>query len=348
MRLLYLILFIFISSSVFAQIGTLTISPKVEERIILPYDSLKNITRSNLPSLVGQQVQILPKQRIGSLGLDSSPILYKSKPTYRSKNNIVVNPDTRLCSFDNEVFDIVGVDSIFDADISNYRRGKFYLIVTNEKYPNHNYLEIASVSDDYDIFSKRLKRREEFDDSYKFVILGYYEKSRERLIGTKLVNKYVINYHGGDYIVYEVISGKPLTLIPENLIWTIKDIINIESQEQKGLGYVLTSDSTPECFVLLSKTGSNYFDNYDKFIEEQQLKQKWEQRMIKTYGETNGQLIIQGEVKIGFTRIMCIESWGSPRDINTSSGSWGDYEQWVYGNGSYLYFENGKLTSIDN
>ena len=68
--------------------------------------------------------------------------------------------------------------------------------------------------------------------------------------------------------------------------------------------------------------------------------------MITKYGKANGTLIIQGKVKIGFTKKMCEESWGKPSDINKASGSWGVHEQWVYGYGSYLYFENGRLTSI--
>lgn len=44
---------------------------------------------------------------------------------------------------------------------------------------------------------------------------------------------------------------------------------------------------------------------------------------------------------------MCIESWGEPLDINTTTGSYGTHEQWVYGT-SYLYFENGILTTIQN
>lgn len=70
--------------------------------------------------------------------------------------------------------------------------------------------------------------------------------------------------------------------------------------------------------------------------------------MIRTYGKANGKLIIDGRVKIGFTKKMCEEAWGEPNEINKSIGSWGVHEQWVYGLGSYLYFENGKLTSIDN
>lgn len=39
-------------------------------------------------------------------------------------------------------------------------------------------------------------------------------------------------------------------------------------------------------------------------------------------------------------------SWGEPTKINKSTYSWGTTEQWVYPNYNYLYFENGKLTSI--
>lgn len=352
MRFQFLSLFIFFYSSIFAQIGTLTILPKVEERIVLPYDSLENITRNNLPSLVGQKVQILPKQRTSSLGLDKGPTLYKSRPSAMFNNDIVVNPDTRFKtynskfgSFDNEVFDIVGVDSIFDSDFYTYRAGRFYLIVKNEKYPTNHYLDIALTNDEYDS-NKKLIRRAEFYNTMEFMIIGYYEKSRERLIGTKLVNKYPENKSlSGNYIVYNISSGEPLTSIPENLVWTIKDITLIDSQNYKGLGYLLSSDSMPDCFTSYYL---NSFEKYDEFIKSQQERKTWEQKMIRTYGKANGNLIIQGKVKLGFTKKMCKEAWGEPSEINKSTGSWGVHEQWVYGLGSYLYFKNGKLTSIDN
>ena len=40
-------------------------------------------------------------------------------------------------------------------------------------------------------------------------------------------------------------------------------------------------------------------------------------------------------------------SWGDPKKINKSVGSWGVHEQWVYEN-QYLYFENGKLASFQS
>lgn len=54
-------------------------------------------------------------------------------------------------------------------------------------------------------------------------------------------------------------------------------------------------------------------------------------------------------VSIGMTQEEVLQSsWGKPEDINRSTYSFGVHEQWVYGGGNYLYFENGKLTSIQN
>lgn len=52
-------------------------------------------------------------------------------------------------------------------------------------------------------------------------------------------------------------------------------------------------------------------------------------------------------VSIGMTAEEVVDSmWGKPQSINTSIGSWGTHEQWVYGGRNYLYFENGILKSI--
>jgi hypothetical protein len=41
-------------------------------------------------------------------------------------------------------------------------------------------------------------------------------------------------------------------------------------------------------------------------------------------------------------------SWGKPNHINRTTTAHGVHEQWVYGGGNYLYFENGRLTAIQN
>lgn len=52
---------------------------------------------------------------------------------------------------------------------------------------------------------------------------------------------------------------------------------------------------------------------------------------------------------IGMTPEMAYMTMGKPEEINTTAGSWGKIEQWVYEgsnyNNTYLYFKNGKLVS---
>jgi len=91
--------------------------------------------------------------------------------------------------------------------------------------------------------------------------------------------------------------------------------------------------------------------------EEEQLRQQQEeekeqlqyhQMLVKKYGKANAKLIEEGEVRIGFTKEMCIEAWGEPEFKNTMTNADGKYEQWVYGWFSYLYFKDNKLITIQD
>ncbi len=57
-------------------------------------------------------------------------------------------------------------------------------------------------------------------------------------------------------------------------------------------------------------------------------------------------MILDREVRIGMTADQVREAWGSPAQINTTTTRQGQSEQWVYGVGQYLYFDNGVLTAI--
>jgi hypothetical protein len=54
-------------------------------------------------------------------------------------------------------------------------------------------------------------------------------------------------------------------------------------------------------------------------------------------------------VIIGMTEQDVLESsWGRPVSVNTTSTAYRTRAQWVYKSGNYLYFEDGKLTSIQH
>jgi hypothetical protein len=48
------------------------------------------------------------------------------------------------------------------------------------------------------------------------------------------------------------------------------------------------------------------------------------------------------------TKEMCKLSWGEPEKVNTTTTKYSTHEQWVYSDGSYLYFEKGVLTTIQD
>jgi len=55
-----------------------------------------------------------------------------------------------------------------------------------------------------------------------------------------------------------------------------------------------------------------------------------------------------GGVAPGMNRCGALAAWGQPQKVNTTTNSYSTSEQWVYGNGNYLYFKNEILTSIQN
>lgn len=85
---------------------------------------------------------------------------------------------------------------------------------------------------------------------------------------------------------------------------------------------------------------------YQSRIAREEAQEK--NRLIKKYGKRNALLILDEKVVLGFTKQMCIESWGEPMEINRTITRYGTQEQWVYGIGTYLYFSGNTLTAIQD
>lgn len=58
------------------------------------------------------------------------------------------------------------------------------------------------------------------------------------------------------------------------------------------------------------------------------------------------------QIVIGMTGDEARRSWGNPTKINSSVGSYGKHDQWVYDRGShrsqYIYVQNGLVTSMQS
>jgi len=85
----------------------------------------------------------------------------------------------------------------------------------------------------------------------------------------------------------------------------------------------------------------------------QQGKAILRQEMVNRHPEWRDDIknnILEGSLSIGMTREQALASWGSPYDINRTVTGNSVNEQWVYGTygSAYLYFDNDKLTTIQN
>lgn len=94
----------------------------------------------------------------------------------------------------------------------------------------------------------------------------------------------------------------------------------------------------------------------EKERKEKLEKQAEQKRIIETYGETFGKLIIDGKVCVGMTKAMCIEALGSPCQKNSYTDKYDKTEVWTYycysvknswrDNLMFVTFMDGKVTSI--
>lgn len=115
-----------------------------------------------------------------------------------------------------------------------------------------------------------------------------------------------------------------------------------------------------ELYVYKNKEGNVLYssdkDEMDKALKARQaamdaklarLEQESQERYEKLKAERDA-LAKKPNARIGMTAKQVREktNWGKPVDINRTITKYGTNEQWVYEGNQYLYFENGKLTAI--
>ena len=272
-------------------------------------------------------------------------------------------------------------DANYGREKSNFQSGDYYkvdsILPDNPNKGLYNRLSLINV--------KTGEKEEEngegllkFTSNYEWVVLGHYEKIKSLYLNKNFV--YVIDtYMSGLNKPDGMINIKTDTVtkrIKMNTVWTCVDvqvkprtkedgmyefdkrspIILIFDNPEYGPHYCYLEDREGKPYENTQKENmplvcgkfqlKSYYDKIKAISTANKAKRKAE--LTKKFGVSNANLILEGKVRIGMTKDMCKEAWGSPRDINRTISDFGTHEQWVYGSGQYLYFENGKLTSIQN
>ncbi len=298
---------------VFGQISTTKVASKTEETVYIPYDSTKNFIGKDVTKYVGQEFY-LPGESIDMRKYGYSDFFtqcsekFAGGPVY--KPMVDKSYRSKYDDLAGKYFKVLAVFKSQDVKSTNF------CIKLQEKQSND------TVYYNYD---------SEHWTAFPFVVVGFFEKQKKQLIGKEFVF-YDVTLRGST----DIVTGKPVT-IKTGQKWKCLDLTVEERYYHLSLVIqnLLGEKTTIRVGDVLD--GSEGAKSGFNTLEVSNYRKKFGNKFFET--------ILQHKVSIGMSKEMCIFSWGKPERINETITSGTKREQWVYEDG-YLYFTNGKLTTI--
>jgi hypothetical protein len=151
------------------------------------------------------------------------------------------------------------------------------------------------------------------------------------------------------FVVTEVRSFKAIALEGDNFLF---QYLKVEFEDGK-IGYLKLNsfaysggEKEKILDVLIGDDEPMYdFNEYVFPVPPEQFIASYKARLSKKLQSKNA----KAGVKIGMTTSEVLSSsWGKPLSVNRTRTASGVREQWVYGGGNYLYFDDGRLSGIQN
>jgi hypothetical protein len=309
----------------FGQITTTKVINNETPKKAMVYDSTLNFLGSDALLYIGQELYLIGKsETLRTYGYSGFIIDYKvNSNSLKNTYKPIIPEDKKYIEYDmggksiydslaGKYFKVLDVHMHPKAKEQEYLYGtKFYLALEEKESGNKLFFEYDS----------------KYEHSFPFLVVGYFEKLKQNFIG----QSYVIStkYFTGSK---DISTGNTIHNRPGQK-WTCIDL-TIEEQFF-NLSLIIKND-----------LGEKVLADYEYLFELGGKNQVYTWKKAETYktkfGVVNWNIILDREVKIGFTEEMVRLAWGEPKRVNKSS--YGD--QWVYDD-QYLYFENGKLKAFN-
>lgn len=124
-------------------------------------------------------------------------------------------------------------------------------------------------------------------------------------------------------------------------------VVNRRIQEEQAADREQTSREIEEAEQKKREDHASRAESYRIEREQQVARTLTEQRKQAERARVQAR---KPGARIGMTPSQVINDtqWGRPESVNRTTTARGTSEQWVYGAGSYLYFVNGVLTTIQH
>jgi hypothetical protein len=308
-----------LSTTTYGQITTTKVANKSVDNSSIKFDSLTNFLGKNVYQYLGQELYLKGKsESLRKYGYDGFYTDYNKSKFDNGVYKCCDSYNSKYSELEGKYFTVLEIIKHPKADENEYLYGKkFYLKLKEKLSQDIMYFE-------YDT---------DFEHSFPFIVVGFFEKLKKQAIGQKFVFGSTKLRFGEDEL--DVKTGKPI-IFKLGEKWECFDV-TIEEQY-----YNLS-------LLLKDKLGQTLSIGYEMAIGSEKFydvyTEKEAERYKTKFGLDNWTTILQGKVSIGMTKEMCKLSWGEPKDINETITSGRKSEQWVYAD-NYLYFDNGKLTTI--
>lgn len=366
----------------FAQIN---INNEINNEIKPKLDSTKDIVEyryaSQFLGLIGEKIYAYPLIKDYDYSYTSFNTLYKLKKKYKSPNGYTFKEGEYL-NLNKEQYENIVAGKYFEVYDVKFIKGNE---VSPLKWETENFYsqfqgetKLYIKSSDNDVFLYITGGL----DNYKFYIsIPFFEFMKKKYIGNQILydpyiqyqipinidkNSIVHNYKKEN--IYKVID---LYLDNSSFFYTPKLYLKVED----------SNNNIKRLPIELGGTAKKYYtlkDDYDKFLNsvkkeneifDNQIKLKLEEEysnyikekkqrdeirlniLSKKYGSKIANRILNGDVWIGMTRQMLIDSKGEPDSIGSSIETKYSYTvQYIYNIGTYtkqyIYLENGKVVTI--
>lgn len=304
----------------FGQITTTKVAPKVDQVDKTPYDSLQNFLAKDVSKYLGQELYLKGKsESLRKYGYDGFSKDY-TQDRLLNQSNVY-----KCCDSYNSKYDAL--------------TGKYFKVLEIIKHPKANESESLYGTKSF------LKLREKesgdivyfeydsrFEHNFEFIVVGYFEKCKERYIGTEYVLR-GRNWLDKKAEMYDIQTGKSVDF-SAGTVWKCVDV-TIEEKFYE-LSIILENNKGERLtYSMRNVLKGNYFGFSKSDADNFKLK----------FGSEQWNLILAGQVKIAMTKEMCRLAWGDPDSVNETITSGKKSEQWIY-KSNYLYFDNDILTAI--
>ncbi len=371
--LTFILNFIICTSSVYSQITVTEIKKRIDTIVEKPpvYDSMENfqygLNHSDYKQYIGvrlflppigdnyrlkEEGEIVTKQTFFNSPVDSE----RSQGGYMFYRGSDIGESKNICN-------------------KYYIIHEFNFASCNTNCCCGGYLKLLDVETNKNLYYSS----HSYPDIGPFILVPYFVKQKQLFDGKTFIVAVPQSIYGKstfckfiDAITDKVIEIKPnskwkceVTLLKgkthyEN--WHIGRFI-IDSNAAYTTRYILKNEQN-ETFILnnISDGHEFYLQLFDSYLksksrqkqddisrvnQEKKDKEKKKIECRNKFGVVKGELIAQGKVKIGMTSEMCKTAWESPWYKSKTTVAGGVFEDWYYGWGKSLHFENGSLVRIE-